>query len=111
MFSRLPVICGLLLTMLPPRTERIIGPAPLDADRESAKGNGCDVVARAGALEARAKAGELAVSRGGKQIGQLRVSAGPSAAGGGFPIESLAWSTSGQRLLVATPWLRAAAPA
>jgi hypothetical protein len=78
------------------RTERIIGPAPLDADRGPALGNRCDVVARAGTLEACAKVGELSVSRGGKQIGH--VSAGNS----DLPIESLAWSPSGKWLLVGT---------
>ena len=84
------------------RLERLIGPVPLDDIREPALGAGCDVVARSGPLEACGKAGELAVSRGGKQIGRLRVSPGPSATGGDFPIESLAWSPSGKWLLVGT---------
>jgi hypothetical protein len=84
------------------RSERIVGPAPLDDVREPVLGSGCDVRARAGPLEACGKAGEVTVSREGKQIGRLRVSPGPSAIGGDFPIESLAWSASGKWLLVAT---------
>jgi hypothetical protein len=85
------------------RSERLIGPAPLDADGAVGLGDErCNVVARAGPLEACGKAGELTVSRGGKQVGRLRVSPGPSATGGDFPIESLAWSPSGKWLLVAT---------
>jgi len=39
------------------RTERSIGPAPLDDGRGPALGDGCEVVARAGTLEACAKGG------------------------------------------------------
>jgi Tol biopolymer transport system component len=85
------------------RSERIVGPAPLDAGAGVHVGDTrCDVRARAGPLEACGKTGEVTVSREGKQIGRLRVSPGPSAIGGDFPIESLAWSPSGKWLLVGT---------
>jgi hypothetical protein len=84
------------------RSERLIGPAPLDDDRGPFLGNGCHVRAVAGPLEGCGKAGELTVSRGGKPIGRLSVSPGPSAAGGDFPIESMAWSPSGKWMLVGT---------
>jgi hypothetical protein len=64
------------------RTERLIGPAPRDAVADVHEGDTrCDVMARAGTLEACEKAGELTVSREGKQLGRLRVSPGPSPRG------------------------------
>jgi len=78
------------------RMERIIGPAPLDDDREPALGQGCTVVARAGTLEACARVGELSVLSGGKQIGRL------SPGNSDLPIETLVWSPSGKWLLVGT---------